>query len=86
MCASSLTRDGDGSTAWFLTPRGGEGAAGVLHDHMWQHARQTSHLNDAIVANLKLRMTRAAAIDADLKVLVEDTKMFRLSERKRNSI
>jgi hypothetical protein len=52
------------------------GAAGPLHDDTWHHANQTSHRSDSIAANLKFGMTRAATIDADLKVLVDDMNMF----------
>jgi hypothetical protein len=52
------------------------GAAGVLHDDTRPHAQQAFHGNGSIVANLKWGMTRAAAIDDDLKLLADDMNMF----------
>ena len=53
------------------------GAAGALQDETRHHAQQTFlHSDESIVANLKWGMTRAAAIDDDLRLLADDMNMF----------
>jgi|RhiMetdeSRZDD1v2_1073273.scaffolds.fasta_scaffold157784_3 hypothetical protein len=52
------------------------GAAGALHDDTRHHPQQSLQRNDSIVANLKMGMTRAAAIDDDLRLLADDMNMF----------
>jgi hypothetical protein len=51
-------------------------AAGALQDDTRHHAQQTLHRHDSVVANLKWGMTRAAAIDDDLRLLADDMNMF----------
>jgi hypothetical protein len=52
------------------------GAAGALQDDTRYHAQQTLHRHESIVGNLKWGMTRAAAIDDDLRLLADDMNMF----------
>jgi hypothetical protein len=52
------------------------GAAGALHDDTPHHAQETWHRNDSVLADLKWGMTRAAAIDDDLRLLADDMNIF----------
>ena len=52
------------------------GAAGALQEDTRHHAQQNLHRHESIVANLKWGMTRAAAIDDDLRLLADDMNMF----------